>query len=121
MSRRGATWVASVLTVLPLLEAALSGSVWLYIHYPQRTFDAAYWAAHESERYAMRDDLIQSHRLLGLAELQVRQILGKPSTHYIPEETKLFYDIGYPPSLTIRVRPELLVIQFQDGRVISVQ
>lgn len=121
MARRIATGLAVVLTVVPLLLLALGGAILLFLHYSQREFTPDYWAGHEMERYIMRQDLIQSRRLIGLSPAQVQQMLGAPATEYRSAETELLYTIGYPPSLTTMDRPDVLVIRFRDGKVAHVQ
>jgi 4-amino-4-deoxy-L-arabinose transferase-like glycosyltransferase len=120
-SKKLATGLASGLTIMSLLLATLIGSLWLFLYHPQREFSPEYWDEHQAERYTMREDIIQSQRLIGLSPAQVRYLLGEPTTKYRPAETQLSYDIGYPPSLTTKDFPDLLVIEFRNGQVVNVR
>ncbi|QIX62377.1 hypothetical protein HER32_14775 [Hymenobacter sp. BT18] len=119
--RRLAPGLVIGLTLAPLLLVAAGGSLWLFLHYTHQKFNPDYWDGHPMERYTMRQNLIQSRRLIGLSPVQVRQLLGESSLAGSSMPNKLLYPVGYPPSLTTLDRPEVLTIWFRNRKAVRVQ
>ena len=82
-------------------------------YYPERTFDKEKWKESTEKRYEYADDLVDSHKLIGLRKEEVIELLGRPFHEY---EGSLDYDIGYYPG-TMAMDPWYLQVDFKDGKV----
>ncbi|MEE1943838.1 hypothetical protein VRU48_01885 [Pedobacter sp. KR3-3] len=84
--------------------------------YPNRDFDKEKWKNEPDTRYELTKDLISSQILIGKTKTQVKQLLGHENGNE-DDEDLWYYDIGFISS-TGNVDPDILELQFKNGRVI---
>jgi hypothetical protein len=84
-----------------------------YLYYPHRDFNKADWA---TKRYELVEDLVASHKLVGLTEEQVGELLGAPDRESTSAATWEYY-LGMTPKL-IPIDGDALSLQFSNGKVV---
>lgn len=114
--------IIPLMNFIPLVALGLTISTVFWLDYPQQKFNQQYWASRPEKRYTMEEDLIETKRLIGLTNGQVRQTLGEPSYVDSVATDKLVYTyiIGYPPSLETMDRPQILSVKMKAGLVVEV-
>ncbi len=93
----------------------------------QIPFNASKWQRHSLDgnpmwptRLRMADDLISSHRLIGLSRKEVEQLLGPPDHTSWGDDPGLVYFLG-PERGMIRIDSELLFVTLDRvGNVVTV-
>ena len=116
-TRKIATWTATIVTT-PLLYAGLI-LLWLFSmsYHPTHDFDQQKWAADKEKRYELSADLIDRKMLIGKTKSEVRQLLGDEGN---TDESDFWnYYLGFRPGFA-NIDPDVLVIEFKDGKVIKV-
>lgn len=117
-TRKAVTWITTIITT-PIIYAGLFLLVFFFIqYYPKHDFDQKEWLANKDKRYEYSDDIIDSKMLIGKTKDEVRKILGGVRNSNNNDEW--YYDLGYIPEIG-NIDPDILVINFQNGKVISVK
>ncbi|TGD83127.1 outer membrane protein assembly factor BamE domain-containing protein [Hymenobacter wooponensis] len=107
----------AAILITPLLCVAIPNLfLALYLYYPHRDFNKADWATNLPKRHELVDDLVASHKLVGLTEQQVVELLGAPNTESKCDATWEYY-LGMTPKL-IPIDGDALSLQFSNGKVV---
>jgi len=96
----------------------LIGAIVLYSLSPFHIrFDSRQWQTCSSHgtRYAMKDDLLRNHKLVGLSKSELISQLGPPDVGR--DETSLEWEMGSVPGHD----DNTLIVRLQDNKVISVE
>jgi amino acid transporter len=112
-----ATWIATIIAT-PVIYVGLV-MLWIFCisYYPSKDFDKQKWLTDKEKRYELSEEIIESKMLIGKTKAEVRQILGEEENL---ENNDLWnYYLGYRPQL-FGIDPDVLDIEFKDGRVIKV-
>lgn len=112
------TWlsvgIAAVATPF-LCVAGVHLALFLYFYYPHRDFEPNRWASTQGKRFEMVEDLQASHKLDGLTEAQVIELLGKPDNQLADNWE---YYLGMFPK-AVPIDADVLTLQFQAGKVVG--
>lgn len=107
--------LTAAILITPLLCVAIPYLVLaLYLYYPHRDFNKTEWATNQPKRYELVEDLVASHKLVGLTEPQVIALLGKPDVRFGDDWE---YYLGMTPKL-IPIDGDALSLQFSKGKVV---
>ena len=107
----------ATILITPLLCVAIPYLLLaIYLYYPHRDFNKADWATNMPKRYELVEDLVASHKLVGLTEQQVVELLGTPDMKFKPGATWEYY-LGMTPKL-IPIDGDALSLQFSNGKVV---
>jgi len=83
-------------------------------------FDQEVWKEHTEvdgpDRDLMAEDLLKTHKLVGLTNKQMLQLLGSPSN--FDDTTKIYYELATEYDMIDPVSGKNLVIQFNKDSVI---
>ena len=116
-TRKLATWTATIFTT-PLLYIGIFLIIFYIItYYPIYEFDQAKWSSNIEKRYEMSKNLIESRILIGKTKSEIKQLLGDSNVPY--ENNNWNYYLGMKPDI-IRIDPDILEIEFKDGKVVKV-
>jgi hypothetical protein len=107
-------WIALIFTV-PIVEDYAS----------RVSFDEVLWKADNTEaprgrRIHMVDDLLRRHRLVGMSQAQVEDLLGAPPPTEYFREYDYVYWLG-PERGAFSIDSEWLVLKLDKGRVIHAE
>ena len=116
-TRKIATWAAT-LVATPLIYLGLV-MLWLFSisYHPTHDFDKEKWFANKEKRYELSKNIIDSKMLIGKTKSEVRQILGDESN--TDASDYWYYYLGFRPGFA-NIDPDVLDIEFKDGKVIKV-
>lgn len=116
-ARKIATWAATLVTA-PLIYVGLF-MLWVFCtsYYPSRDFEQGKWFADKEKRYELSESIIESNMLIGKTKAEVRQLLGDEGNADGREYWS--YYLGFKPGL-FNIDPDVLDIEFKDGRVVRV-
>lgn len=124
-TRRIITWAATIIST-PIIY---TGFIWLFIYgitySPSKSFNKASWLTHKSTRYEMAGDLIYSKQLIGLDTIQVKEILGVPTSINVIDSSgnhirNWSYDMGSGGGGLGFLFHNLLV-KFENEKVVTVE
>jgi hypothetical protein len=116
-TRKIATWTATILGT-PLIYVGLIMLCFFNMSYhPTYEFDKGKWLADKEKRYEYSEDVIESKMLIGKTKAQVRQLLGDEGNKDVSDHWA--YYLGFRPAFA-NIDPEILDIEFKDGKVIKV-
>ncbi|WP_299520922.1 hypothetical protein [Winogradskyella sp.] len=76
----------------------------------EERFKEERWTTNPAQRYKMVDDLIESQLLMYKSKLEVRKILGEPSSSSNAEKDIFIYSIGDLPNFFNSRKEHLLII-----------
>lgn len=112
------TWISTVLSA-PILYV-LFIAIWAItaFYYPSRDFDKQKWSYDVDTRYEFSESIVDSELLIGKSKNEVQEILGKPDGWV--EESFWEYVLGYKPGIMGSIDPTLLIITFENDKVIKV-
>jgi hypothetical protein len=115
--RKIATWTAT-LVVTPLIYIGLI-MLWFFSisYYPTHDFEKEKWFADKEKRYELSGDIIDSNMLIGKTKSEVQQLLGDEGN--TDDSDYWNYYLGFRPGFA-NIDPDVLVIEFKDGKVIKV-
>ena len=106
-------WIVTIIAT-PLTYVALIFTFIIVItHYPQRDFDKTQWKNNREMRYEYADDLVDNRKLIGLTKAEILELLGKPDEE---RKDQITYYIGFSPRHFLGIDPDLLEIEFEDGK-----
>ena len=93
--------------------------LWLFSisYHPTHDFDKEKWFANKEKRYELSKNIIDSKMLIGKTKSEVRQILGDESN--TDASDYWYYYLGFRPGFA-NIDPDVLDIEFKDGKVIKV-
>ena len=124
-TRRIITWAATIIST-PIIYA---GFIWLFIHCitysPTKSFNKASWLTHKSTRNEMAGDLINSKQLIGLDTIQVKEVLGVPSSFNVNDSSgnnvkNWVYEMGSGGG-GLGFLIHNLLIKFENEKVVTVE
>jgi hypothetical protein len=116
--RKVATWIATVV-LTPLVYVSIVVTVLLCVsYYPSREFDSQQWLADQEKRFEFSEDIIARKILIGKTKAEVRLLLGDEGNTDVSDHWT--YYLGFRPQF-INIDPDVLVVEFKDGVVVSVQ
>ncbi len=87
-------------------------------YYPTHDFDKEKWFTDEEKRYEMSDNIIESNMLIGKTKTEIQQILGDGDNS--DQSDGWYYYLGYRPGFA-NIDPDVLYIEFKNGKVIKVE
>ncbi|MBK7232934.1 MAG: hypothetical protein IPH93_11910 [Saprospiraceae bacterium] len=116
-TRKIATLTATLIAT-PLIYFSII-MLWLFSisYHPTHDFDKEKWFADKETRYELSEDIIESEMLIGKTKSEVRQILGDEGN--TDESDQWYYYLGFRPGFG-NIDPDVLDIEFKDGKVINV-
>lgn len=124
-SRRIITWTATIIST-PIIYG---GFIWLFIYCitysPTKRFNKTSWLTHKSIRYEMAGDLINSKQLIGLDTIQVKEVLGVPTSINLIDSSgnhirNWSYDMGSGGG-GLGFLFHNLLIKFENEKVVTVE
>lgn len=120
--RRCITLLLTPICALALHVALFLSALSIYSHvvydFPVRPFHQADWRSQPDKRYEMTEDLLARRLLIGKTHAEVIALLG--DDYFRGEDTEIIYTIGFVPQF-MTLDPDVLIISFQDGRVVGVK
>lgn len=115
--RKIATWAIS-LVATPFIYLGVMLLLFFAVSYhPTHDFDEALWFTDRERRYEVSEHIITSNMLIGKTKSEVRHIPGDESN--ADTSDYWHYYLGFRPGLA-NIDPDVLDIEFQDGKVIKV-
>lgn len=124
-SRRIITWTATIIST-PIIYG---GFIWLFIYCitysPTKRFNKTSWLTHKSIRYEMAGDLINSKQLIGLDTIEVKEVLGVPTSINLIDSSgnhirNWSYDMGSGGG-GLGFLFHNLLIKFENEKVVTVE
>ncbi|MCA6438419.1 MAG: hypothetical protein IM581_00655 [Chitinophagaceae bacterium] len=124
-ARRIITWAVTLIST-PIIYASL---IWLFIYciscWPTKGFDKKSWLTHKSTRFEMAGDLVNRKLLIALDTIQVKDLLGVPSSVNVSDSSRnnvknWTYDMGSGEG-GLGFLFHHLLIKFENGKVVAVE
>lgn len=116
-TRKLITWVVELLTT-PVLYFGIISLFLLYLNYqPSHTFTKERWSIDKQKRYELFGDIIKSKMLIGKTKSEVINLLGMDQNNI--DKNRWTYYLGITSGLGID--PDILEIEFKEGKVIRVR
>lgn len=124
-ARRIITWAVTLIST-PIIYASL---IWLFIYcisyWPTKGFDKKSWLTHKSTRFEMAGDLVNRKLLIALDTIQVKDLLGVPSSVNVSDSSRnnvknWTYDMGSGGG-GLGFLFHHLLIKFENGKVVAVE
>lgn len=116
------TLLLTPICALALYVALFLSALSIYSHvvydFPAHPFNQTDWRSQPDKRYEMTEDLLARRLLIGKTHAEVIALLG--DDYFRGEDTEIIYTIGFVPQF-MTLDPDVLIISFQDGRVVKVE
>jgi hypothetical protein len=106
-------WIAAFISIVGLLSVVTFSR--------NRRFDAAVWRAAsvpKSIRLRMVGDLLESRQLIGMSQLEIDHLLGRPELNRTSSNEYVYY-LG-PERSFMSIDDEWLSVKFENGRAAAV-
>jgi len=116
--RKIASWVATLIATPLIYIGIIVLLFFIMSYYPTHDFDKEKWFTDEEKRYEMSDNIIESNMLIGKTKTEIQQILG--DGHNSDQSDGWYYYLGYRPGFA-NIDPDVLYIEFKNGKVIKVE
>ena len=101
-----------------LVVVALAIIIASVVYHQNHTFSTPKWLNNPEKRTAIVDNLLEQHKLVGMAEADVIALLGEPNNNYgyFNADNRYVYYMGAERGL-ISIDSEWLILDFKDGIV----
>ncbi len=101
-----------------LVVVALAIIIASVVYHQNHTFSTPKWLNNPEKRTAIVDNLLEQHKLVGMAEADVIALLGEPNNDYgyFNADNRYVYYMGAERGL-ISIDSEWLILDFKDGIV----